>query len=114
MNLRTPSSPRTATLFPYATLFRAAGLALMPPSCRRKRHVRKEGALPRPSTTGPAPGPILGIETSCDETAAAVVAPDRRILSGVVLSQIDEHRLYGGVVPEIAADRKSTRLNSSH
>src|SRR3546814_3123655 len=107
----------------------------MPPSCRRKRHVRKEGALPRPSTTGPAPGPILGIETSCDETAAAVVAPDRRILSGVVLSQIDEHRLYGGVVPEIVArahlehldaviaeamreaglgDRKSTRLNSSH
>src|SRR3546814_3059708 len=86
----------------------------MPPSCRRKRHVRKEGALPRPSTTGPAPGPILGIETSCDETAAAVVAPDRRILSGVVLSQIDEHRLSGGVVPAIAADRKSTRLNSSH
>jgi N6-L-threonylcarbamoyladenine synthase len=46
---------------------------------------------------------VLGIETSCDETAAAVVAADRRILSNVVLSQIDEHRLYGGVVPEIAA-----------
>jgi N6-L-threonylcarbamoyladenine synthase len=46
---------------------------------------------------------VLGIETSCDETAAAVVSDDRRILSNVVLSQIDEHRPYGGVVPEIAA-----------
>jgi N6-L-threonylcarbamoyladenine synthase len=46
---------------------------------------------------------VLGIETSCDETAAAVVADDRRILSNVVLSQLDEHRPYGGVVPEIAA-----------
>ncbi|MBU0725839.1 MAG: tRNA (adenosine(37)-N6)-threonylcarbamoyltransferase complex transferase subunit TsaD [Alphaproteobacteria bacterium] len=46
---------------------------------------------------------ILGIETSCDETAAAVVTADRRILSNVVLSQLDEHRPYGGVVPEIAA-----------
>ena len=46
---------------------------------------------------------VLGIETSCDETAAAVVAEDRRILSNVVLSQLDEHRPYGGVVPEIAA-----------
>lgn len=51
----------------------------------------------------PAARPILGIETSCDETAAAVVTADRRILSSVVLSQLDEHRLYGGVVPEIAA-----------
>ena len=46
---------------------------------------------------------VLGIETSCDETAAAVVADDRTILSDVVLSQLDEHRPYGGVVPEIAA-----------
>ena len=46
---------------------------------------------------------VLGIETSCDETAAAVVAGDRRILSNVVLSQLDDHRPYGGVVPEIAA-----------
>lgn len=49
------------------------------------------------------PNAILGIETSCDETAAAVVDGDRRILSSVVLSQLDDHRLYGGVVPEIAA-----------
>ena len=46
---------------------------------------------------------VLGIETSCDETAAAVVADDGRILSNVVLSQLDEHTPYGGVVPEIAA-----------
>jgi N6-L-threonylcarbamoyladenine synthase len=46
---------------------------------------------------------VLGIETSCDETAAAVVVDDRTILSNVVLSQLDEHRPYGGVVPEIAA-----------
>jgi len=46
---------------------------------------------------------ILGIETSCDETAAAVVAGDRTILSNLVLSQLEEHRAFGGVVPEIAA-----------
>jgi len=46
---------------------------------------------------------VLGIETSCDETAAAVVTGGRQILSNVVLSQLDEHRPYGGVVPEIAA-----------
>ena len=46
---------------------------------------------------------VLGIETSCDETAAAVVAGDRRILSDRVLSQLDDHRPFGGVVPEIAA-----------
>ncbi len=46
---------------------------------------------------------LLGIESSCDETAAAVVADEREILSNVVLSQIDIHRLYGGVVPEIAS-----------
>ena len=46
---------------------------------------------------------ILGIETSCDETAAAVVEDGRRILSNVVLSQVPVHRLYGGVVPELAS-----------
>ena len=46
---------------------------------------------------------VLGIETSCDETAAAVVNGSREILSNVVLSQLDEHRAYGGVVPEIAS-----------
>jgi N6-L-threonylcarbamoyladenine synthase len=46
---------------------------------------------------------VLGIETSCDETAAAVVDGERRILADCVLSQTAEHRPYGGVVPEIAA-----------
>lgn len=46
---------------------------------------------------------ILGIESSCDETAAAVVADGREILSSVVASQTDVHRKYGGVVPELAS-----------
>jgi len=46
---------------------------------------------------------ILGIETSCDETAAAVVEDGTRLLSNVVASSMDLHRIYGGVVPEIAA-----------
>ena len=46
---------------------------------------------------------ILGIETSCDETAVAIVTDDRKILSHEVLSQTEEHMPYGGVVPEIAS-----------
>lgn len=46
---------------------------------------------------------ILGIESSCDETAAAVVEDGHRLLSNVVRTQIDIHKLYGGVVPEVAA-----------
>ena len=45
---------------------------------------------------------VLAIETSCDETAAAVVR-DRTVLSNVVASQIDIHRRYGGVVPEVVS-----------
>lgn len=48
---------------------------------------------------------ILAIESSCDETAAAVVEDGRTVLSNVVASQIEEHKLYGGVVPEIASRR---------
>ena len=48
---------------------------------------------------------ILAIESSCDDTAAAVVSDGRRILSSVVASQVSEHILYGGVVPEIASRR---------
>jgi N6-L-threonylcarbamoyladenine synthase len=47
--------------------------------------------------------PVLGLESSCDETAAAVLAPDGRILAEGVLSQEREHAAFGGVVPEIAA-----------
>ncbi len=46
---------------------------------------------------------ILGIESSCDETAASVVANGRHVLSNIISSQIETHKLYGGVVPEIAS-----------
>jgi len=46
---------------------------------------------------------ILGIESSCDETAAAVVRDGKEILSSIISSQIDLHRPYGGVVPELAS-----------
>jgi N6-L-threonylcarbamoyladenine synthase len=46
---------------------------------------------------------ILGIETSCDETAVAIVNDKRKVLSHLVLSQIKDHQIFGGVVPEIAA-----------
>ena len=48
---------------------------------------------------------ILAIESSCDETAAAVIRDGREIISSVVATQIEEHKLYGGVVPEIASRR---------
>lgn len=48
---------------------------------------------------------ILGIESSCDETAASIVKDGREIISNVVYSQAEEHGLYGGVVPEIASRR---------
>lgn len=53
---------------------------------------------------------ILAIESSCDETAAAVVEDGRKILSSVVNSQIEEHRKYGGVVPEIASRRHTENI----
>lgn len=46
---------------------------------------------------------ILGIESSCDETAAAVVENGRKIVSSVVATQIEKHKIFGGVVPEIAS-----------
>jgi N6-L-threonylcarbamoyladenine synthase len=57
------------------------------------------------SGAGTSDGLVLGIETSCDETAAALVTADGRILSNVVSSQADLHARYGGVVPEVASRR---------
>lgn len=54
---------------------------------------------------------ILAIETSCDETAAAVVRNGREVLSNVIYSQIDLHTLYGGVVPEIASRKHIEKIN---
>ncbi len=53
---------------------------------------------------------ILGIESSCDETAAAVVEDGRKVLSNVIASQVEEHRIYGGVVPEIASRRHTEAI----
>src|SRR5690606_39461707 len=53
---------------------------------------------------------VLGIESSCDETAAALVTDDRRILAQAIASQDDRHAPYGGVVPEIAARAHVERL----
>lgn len=54
---------------------------------------------------------ILAIESSCDETAAAVVKDGREVLSNVISSQIDLHTLYGGVVPEIASRKHIEKIN---
>jgi len=56
------------------------------------------------------PGPVLGIETSCDETAAALLAPDGTVLAEALWSQHEEHLPYAGVVPEIAARAHLARL----
>jgi len=53
---------------------------------------------------------ILAIETSCDETACAVVEDGRKVLSSVIASQIAEHKIYGGVVPEIASRRHTEQI----
>jgi len=54
---------------------------------------------------------VLGIETSCDETAVAVVEDGREVLSNVISSQVDLHARFGGVVPEVAARAHVEALN---
>ena len=54
---------------------------------------------------------ILGIESTCDETAASVVKNRRTVLSNVISSQIELHKLYGGVVPEIASRKHIEKIN---
>jgi N6-L-threonylcarbamoyladenine synthase len=54
---------------------------------------------------------ILGIDTSCDETAAAVVADGRKILSNIISSQVDLHQQYGGIVPELASRKHIESIN---
>ena len=54
---------------------------------------------------------ILGIESSCDETAAAVVENGREVLSNVIATSLEEHKLYGGVVPEIASRRHAESIS---
>lgn len=54
---------------------------------------------------------ILAIESSCDETAASVVQDGRKVLSNIVATQVAEHRIYGGVVPEIASRRHTEAIS---
>ncbi|MBC7959888.1 MAG: tRNA (adenosine(37)-N6)-threonylcarbamoyltransferase complex transferase subunit TsaD, partial [Vallitaleaceae bacterium] len=54
---------------------------------------------------------ILAIETSCDETSAAVVVNGTQVLSNIISSQIDLHKIYGGVVPEIASRKHIEKMN---
>ena len=54
---------------------------------------------------------ILGIESSCDETACAVVENGRKVLSNVIATSLEEHKLYGGVVPEIASRRHAESIS---
>jgi N6-L-threonylcarbamoyladenine synthase len=70
---------------------------------RRKRDLRCANIAREKKRQGNLTARILGIESSCDETAAAVVADGVKILSSVVASQVDVHRKYGGVVPELAS-----------
>lgn len=62
--------------------------------------------------SAPIEGPVLGLEASCDETAAALLAPDGTILAEAVRSQLAEHTPFGGVVPEIAARAHLAHLPS--
>jgi len=59
-------------------------------------------AVEQPTVTWTS-GPVLGIETSCDETAASVLAADGTVLSNIISSQHAVHRRFGGVVPELAS-----------
>ena len=54
---------------------------------------------------------ILAIESSCDETAAAVIRDGREVLSNIIYSQIELHTVYGGVVPEIASRKHIEKIN---
>ena len=58
-----------------------------------------------------SPALIMGIESSCDETAVAIVSSDKEILANIILTQLEEHKPYGGVVPEIAARSHIDHLN---
>ena len=55
---------------------------------------------------------ILAIESSCDETAAAIVEDGRRVLSNAIYTQIDIHKIYGGVVPEIASRKHTEKITA--
>lgn len=74
-------------------------------------HAKTMGKAAGQASGAPRRPYVLGIETSCDETAAAIVSADRQILAHRVLSQVDDHAEFGGVVPEIAARQHISHLD---
>lgn len=74
-------------------------------------HAQTMGKAAGQASRAPRRPYVLGIETSCDETAAAIVSADRQILAHRVLSQVDDHAEFGGVVPEIAARQHISHLD---
>ena len=70
-----------------------------------------EAGVEMSQETGRDPVHILAIESSCDETAAAVVENGRKVLSSVIYSQIETHTVFGGVVPEIASRKHIEKIN---
>jgi len=73
------------------------------PSARQPAHPSVNAPV------NPLAGPVLGIESSCDETGVALCAADGELLAHALHSQVDVHALYGGVVPEVAS-RDSSRI----
>lgn len=67
-------------------------------------------SLPAKPNTPEGPIRLLGIETSCDETAASVVEDGRRILSNIIASQVDIHAQYGGIYPEVASREHAIKI----
>src|SRR5215217_2194929 len=96
---------RTATASPASRAPSPASPPSKAGSCERaERANHQQRAIGEPRRPeGAAVTTILGIETSCDETAAAVVRDGHDVLSSVVSSQVDLHARYGGVVPELAS-----------
>ena len=106
---RTSPACASASLDPRVPI-RTSGVLGFIAGCRRHHRscsglvrVPAHHSMKAPMRDRKQPPVVLGIETSCDETAAAVVDGARTIHSSLVRSQVREHREYGGVVPEIAA-----------
>jgi N6-L-threonylcarbamoyladenine synthase len=74
--------------------------------------LRKPGATAGPGLVGPLSGPLLAIESSCDDSAAAVLSSGGRVLSTVTHSQDSIHERYGGVVPEVASRAHVERMTA--
>lgn len=97
---------------PPLHLLRLAAAQAAAASCCRQRLRRRFAGFARSSTSSSSPL-ILGIETSCDDTAAAVVSLDGRILGEAASSQAAVHASYGGVVPRLAAAAHAAAIDAT-